>query len=163
MNNKYVITVIIVLAVVFTFFATKGIYYNPPQPPNVEYVQGPERTVFVQGKTDTVIRFVRYSGKVSSRDKISVFNKEIPVNESDTVQLSLKTYPSVDSLDFSYFLKMSIRDTKKTDTLFVSQIDTVKTTQIVEVGKPKRFYEQPLLLITAGALAGCVTTIYILK
>lgn len=148
------------LAVVFTYFATKGIYHKPAPQPTIEYVQGPERTVYLAGEQDTVYRYISSSGKF--REKVSEFKKHV-ILETDTLHLSVKTYPAVDSIDLSYVLNIKIRDTHRTDTLHLARIDTVRMVKIVEVDRPKRFYEQPLLLITAGALVGTLTTIYIQK
>lgn len=165
MINKLVILVVFVVTAITTFFVTKGIYHNPPAPPNIEYVQGPERTVYIQGKTDTVFRTIKAKGSQLSAlsSQQSSFAKAIPINDTDTLQLTVKTFPAIDSIDLSYVFKIKIRDTHRTDTLYLSRIDTVRIAETMQASSPKRFYEQPLLLITAGALAGCLTTIYILK
>lgn len=108
--------------------------------------EGKPDTVFVQGKTDTVYISIVNQGKEvlkpqeGSDDKTTLFEKTINVTDNSVtgwIDLDIKTYPAVDSIQLDWFMSLEAKSFERVDTIKIFRVDTLK----VPFEKPRVFYD----------------------
>ena len=139
-------------------------YLSLPNPSDSVTIGKPD-TLIIEGKPDT-IRVPQFIEKYITVKEISQYGKDSSKSDtlfkigSDTVKLSVTTFPAVDSLHFNVSLLSTIKEITRIDTLIYTRIDTINNIKYLTESIP--FYEDSwfyvallgfgtLLLVTLGA------------
>ncbi|MBE2280273.1 MAG: hypothetical protein IAE91_07775 [Ignavibacteriaceae bacterium] len=103
-----------------------------------EFITGKTDTIFISGKPDTVIKYVTKEINVvfydtlrhDSNKTFSQIDTTFLFNEG-AVKLDLAAYPAIDSLKIKLTPLFKVREIYRTDTLFLSKMDTLKIKETI--------------------------------
>lgn len=134
-----------IIGLIIGFIAASIFRGSGPTPVPV-LTEGSPDTVFVQGTPDTVYVTIVNQGieilkpQQGSDDKTTLFEKTINVTDNNVtgwIDLDIKTYPAVDSIQLDWFMSLEAKSFESVDTIKIFRVDTLK----VPFEKPRMFYD----------------------
>lgn len=109
-------------------------------------IEGKPDTNSVQGKPDTISTSIFNQGneilkpQQGSDEKTALFDNTINVNDDNVtgwIDLNIKTFPAVDSIQLDWFMSLEAKSFERVDTIKIFRVDTLK----VPFEKPRMFYD----------------------
>lgn len=119
--------------------------YKPKVVIETEYLPGTIDTVYVAGDTSETEVKESYSGGTISHPlpilpvQDEAYFSEIFIDKDLFLTVNVTTYPAADSVHINYFADLTHRSYERTDTLFITQIDTL--VKAVPVYESRAFYD----------------------
>lgn len=135
--------ILALVALAASLWIYRSLSPDPKLPAKEVYVAGKTDTLFLPGSVDTVYIYRNFETivRVPANDIRSYGHDSSHVDTTivfpdATITLGLSTFPMVDSLRFSVDLSALSRDIYRSDTLILSRIDTIKTSETVFINSP---------------------------
>lgn len=118
------------------------LFHKPVVTTGNELVEGIQDTVYVPGDTVYVEVKTQHSGETISQPlpilpiKDEAYFSEMFLDDDLFLTVNVTTYPAADSIHIKYFADLMHRSYERTDTVFITRIDTLVKAAPVSESRP---------------------------